>query len=83
MRDAARFLPIAGWFNPLLPLKRYIANRRTVHVLATLDDRQLADIGLTRLDIEWADTLPASSDLAGELDRVVRRYGRLARREDV
>jgi uncharacterized protein YjiS (DUF1127 family) len=84
MRIVARThsLPTAGWFSPLSPIRRYIANRRTVHALAALDDRQLADIGLTRLDVAWADTLPASSDIAGELDRVMRRNGRMSRRED-
>ena len=39
--------------------------------------------GLTRLDVEWADTLPASSDIASELDRTVRRRVRPASGEDV
>jgi uncharacterized protein YjiS (DUF1127 family) len=84
MRTAVRRspLPVPAWINPLGPLRRFIANRRTVHALAALDDRQLADIGLSRLDVDWADTLPPTLDIAAELDRTVRRRGRPGRRED-
>jgi uncharacterized protein YjiS (DUF1127 family) len=85
MRTSARrsSLLSPAWISPIRPLQRYLANRRTVHALAALDDRQLADIGLTRLDVEWADTLSASSDIASELDRTVRRRVRPAPGEDV
>jgi uncharacterized protein YjiS (DUF1127 family) len=81
---AARRSPLSvpAWISPLALLRRFIANRRTVHALAGLDDDRLADIGLTRLDVDWACTVPPTLEVAAELDRSVRRRGRTGRRED-
>jgi uncharacterized protein YjiS (DUF1127 family) len=75
VRSAAAF----AWPDPLRLVRRALANRRTVKALNALDDRQLADIGLSRLDVEWASGLPLSSDPASELERHVRRRHELRR----
>ncbi|MFO1089119.1 MAG: DUF1127 domain-containing protein [Hyphomicrobiales bacterium] len=68
-----------SFVSPVQLLKRFFANRRTVRALGNLDDRQLADIGLSRLDVEWASLLPVASDAAAELDSLVRQTRRIRR----
>jgi uncharacterized protein YjiS (DUF1127 family) len=54
------------------------ADRRVVHALSDLDDHLLADIGLTRADIDWALREPVSSRPSAALNRLgrERREGR-------
>lgn len=68
-----------AWPDPLRFVRQIFANRRTVGALSALDDRQLADIGLSRLDVEWASGLPITADPASELERHVRRRHDLRR----
>lgn len=50
------------------------ANRRAVYRLATLEDRFLRDIGVTRSDIDWALSQPWRVDPSAALAvRVERR----------
>lgn len=50
------------------------ANRRAIHRLATLDDRYLQDIGVSRSDVHWALSHPWSVDPSAKLaTRVGRR----------
>jgi uncharacterized protein YjiS (DUF1127 family) len=48
------------------------ANRRAVYRLATLEDRFLRDIGVTRSDVDWALSQPwrvdPSATLAGRVE---------------
>jgi uncharacterized protein YjiS (DUF1127 family) len=37
-------------------------NRRAIHRLSQLEDRNLHDIGITRSDVEWALSLPGHID---------------------
>jgi hypothetical protein len=46
--DHIVLLAIDGVLALHAALKRYLLRRRTRRILATLDDRQLKDIGLTR-----------------------------------
>ncbi|WP_338661680.1 DUF1127 domain-containing protein [Pararoseomonas sp. SCSIO 73927] len=46
---SARRVPAAGWLAFVARMVRAIEERR---ILATLDDRMLADVGLNRLDAE-------------------------------
>lgn len=46
---AATRVPAAGWLAFVARMARAIEERR---ILATLDDRMLADVGLNRLDAE-------------------------------
>ena len=50
-----------GWFNTVARMVRGIEERR---ILATLDDRMLADIGLNRLEAE-RESARAPWDLGG------------------
>ena len=48
--------------------------RRVVYRLATLADRMLQDVGLTRADIQWAEMQPWTVDVTEALaHRVARR----------
>ena len=51
--------------------------RRDVAKLETFDDHMLADIGLTRGDVEWASHLPLSSNAILALEGRSRRRGDL------
>ena len=53
-------------------------NRQAMRELLTFDDRQLKDIGLTRVDVEGALMQPWSTDPSIELDK--RRRGQEASR---
>jgi uncharacterized protein YjiS (DUF1127 family) len=46
------------------------SDRRMVHAIAQLDDHLLADIGLTRSDLDWALHQPSSGRPSAELARV-------------
>lgn len=48
-------------------------SRQALSELLLFDDRQLADIGVTRGDIEWALAQPLSHDTASALERL--RHG--------
>jgi uncharacterized protein YjiS (DUF1127 family) len=78
--DAARFAAperrargvwaaLAGW---LAGLRREIQARRDSRLLASLDERDLADIGLRRTGIEHAVRYGRSLSDAEPIDRVVR-----------
>jgi uncharacterized protein YjiS (DUF1127 family) len=47
--------------------------RRDIARLETFDDHMLADIGLTRGDVEWASHLPLSSNATTALESRSRR----------
>lgn len=56
-----------GWLQLLLRFEAWLERRRTARILYQLDDRALADIGLSRADVEglndakdWRDYLPPS-----------------------
>ena len=51
---------------------RHWSDRRTVHAMSELDDHLLADIGLTRADLDWALHQPGSGLPSEELARVAR-----------
>jgi uncharacterized protein YjiS (DUF1127 family) len=44
-------------------------SRREVNQLAEFDDFMLADIGVSRADVDWAAHLPLSTDATEELER--------------
>ncbi len=48
-------------------LQSYWRARSNLHQLQQLDDRMLADIGLNRDDLTWADHLPKSRNPISEL----------------
>ena len=52
---------------------RSLVNRRSVARLSEFDDRMLADIGLSRQDVDWALHLPFSADPSRELEARRRR----------
>lgn len=56
-------------------LARAVAGRWAIRQMAVLDDRMLADIGLTRLDVESALSLPLAAD--PRLDLAARREERI------
>ncbi len=45
-------------------------NRNALQQMLKLDDHILADIGLTRDDVLWANTLPLEKNAAVELDKI-------------
>jgi uncharacterized protein YjiS (DUF1127 family) len=49
---------------------RHWSDRRMVHAMAQLDDHLLADIGLTRSDLDWALHQPSSGRPSEELTRL-------------
>ena len=61
-RDAAGAWP---WLGRLL---RNWQARRTIQRLASCDDYMLADIGVQRLDVEWAAGLPLTVNAALALE---------------
>ena len=61
--------PIAG---TLRGLARAVANRRQIDRLRALTDRGLADIGLTRLDLDFAGRAPLGVDPTLRLACVAR-----------
>ncbi len=68
---------VAALVTGLKALSRALKNRRDATLLATMDDRMLADIGLTRSDLRDAYAEPLWRDptdmLAGRVDEK-RRY---------
>lgn len=49
--------------------------RREVNQLAGFDDFMLADIGISRADVEWASHLPLTTDATEALEeKVIRRH---------
>ena len=72
-RDAAG----ASWFSRLV---RNWQARRAIRHLTDCDDYMLADIGVQRLDVEWAAGLPLSVNAALALEeRSFRRHRRTPR----
>jgi uncharacterized protein YjiS (DUF1127 family) len=62
--------------GPFRRLVRALKNRRDAHRLASLDDRMLADIGLTRGDLQDAYAEPLWQDPTDVLaERVAERRG--------
>jgi uncharacterized protein YjiS (DUF1127 family) len=47
-----------------------LRGRQALAELLDFDDRQLADIGVTRGDIEWALAQPLSRDVTVELEAI-------------
>ena len=84
MRDAASFIAarsaqapaglIANLLHDTRAALRSWNNRRKLAKLADLDDRLLADIGLTREDVSWSLGLPFTIDPAFELQRRALRH---------
>ena len=80
MREAASFIARqngfaeAGLLSTLEEAaRRFVrtwSNRRKVVSLADFDDHMLADIGISRHDVEQALSLPFSQDPAEELQRI-------------
>lgn len=61
-------------------LKRLFRNwqaRRKVRGMEELDDRMLADIGVTRAEVEWAARLPLGYNPALELQALSSRRRRI------
>jgi uncharacterized protein YjiS (DUF1127 family) len=63
---------LAGIGSFLHRALRHWNDRRTVHALSELDDYLLADIGLTRPDLDWALHQPSSGLPSEELTRLAR-----------
>jgi uncharacterized protein YjiS (DUF1127 family) len=65
--------PGQGFFerigNAATGLLSYWRSRSSLHQLQQLDDRMLADIGITRDDLTWAEYLPSSRNPISELAR--------------
>ena len=55
--------------NPVGFVSRWLSARRMVQAIAELDDHLLADIGLTRDDVRWAQDHRFSLNAAHELER--------------
>ena len=80
LRSLASLLaPVTHWFKELIRVRRH---RRQARLLAGLDRRMLADIGITRSDVRDAFSEPFWDDptallreraLERRLDHVVRR----------
>ena len=66
---------IATFLN-LGALLRHWQARRSVKHLASLDDYVLADIGLKRSDVEWAERVPLTRNAVLALEERVRRQRR-------
>lgn len=82
MRDYALHRAMAlgetgGWSVSLF-FRRWWA-RRFVRKLEQLEDHLLADIGVTRDDLQWAAGLPLSVNAAIALDELAKRKRLLAR----
>ena len=65
-------------FHGLKQLFRNWQARRKVRGLEELDDRMLADIGVSRAEVEWAGRLPLGFNPALELRSVSSRRRRLS-----
>ena len=86
MREAAAFIAgrsasaEAGLLGAALQFGRQafrrLRNRRLVVRLSELDDHMLADLGLTRRDVDVALTQPFPRDPSAELEWRVRRNSR-------
>lgn len=79
MRDYALNQAISLEEVGVSPIRRLIRNwraRRAVARLETYDDYMLRDIGLARLDVEWAAGLPLTVNAALALEE--RSYRRLS-----
>jgi uncharacterized protein YjiS (DUF1127 family) len=60
----------AGITSLITRVVRHWNDRRTVHAMSQLDDHLLADIGLTRADLDWALHQPSSGLPSEELTRL-------------
>jgi uncharacterized protein YjiS (DUF1127 family) len=60
----------AGITSFISRVMRHWNDRRTVHAMSQLDDHLLADIGLTRADLDWALHQPSSGRPSEELTRL-------------
>lgn len=47
--------------------------RQAFNNLLRLDDHMLKDVGVTRMDVQWASNLPLSQDAATQLEIIARR----------
>jgi uncharacterized protein YjiS (DUF1127 family) len=63
---------VAGIGSLVRRALQHWSERRTVHALSELDDHLLADIGLTRSDLDWALHQPSSGLPSEELTRLAR-----------
>jgi uncharacterized protein YjiS (DUF1127 family) len=71
--------PYATWLWQFLSWPARVAEaRRDFALLATLDDRGLADIGLSRQDLRDATALPLSENPTGRLAEVAKERAVLA-----
>ena len=59
----------AGIISFISRVMRHWNDRRTVHAISQLDDHLLADIGLTRADLDWALHQSSSGLPSEELTR--------------
>ena len=60
----------AHLMNAFKQRQRHWSNRNAFQQMLKLDDHILADIGLTRDDVYWANTLPVERNAVLELDKI-------------
>lgn len=77
--EFARFRLASG----LLGRYRNWRRRAMLNRLENLDDRMLEDIGITRLDLVWARSLPLTRNPLSALDAVARDRTRQRRRRPI
>jgi uncharacterized protein YjiS (DUF1127 family) len=77
--ESAAFAPVSAVALALAGLVfakrviRAVINRRAINHLATMDERMLKDIGLTRLDVEGARSAPLLDDPTRRLAEMTGR----------
>ena len=80
-RLAGTHLPFAGVFNWLVTVvkqrRQQLEDRAAFETVLRLDDRQLKDIGVRRIDVEWASKLPLKFNAADELRKISSKVGRM------
>lgn len=59
---SARFSIVDRAVAAIARLSIVMKNRRDFRILAEMDDRELADIGLTRADLDAMSALPLTND---------------------
>lgn len=83
MRDYAltqsEYFEVPGRLSRLKQIWAQFKKRRRLRKVEDLDDRLLADIGLSRFDVAFARSLPLSLDPVAELEKLRNRPGRLGR----